>query len=255
VIIGFLSTFGGGRTPVLDLAGHCNPSVVGGCTSLLLDIQSCQAQGVSLLLGIGGAGGNYSLSSASDAKSVATYLWDNFLGGDSSSSSLSLRVRPFSSAVLDGIDFSTSRLVSHLDDLAKSLKSLGGGTLVLTAAPQCPYPDASLGAALATGLFDYVWVQFYNNPRCDYQQSGDVSTLRASWNKWTQFLPSASVFLGLPASQDAAASGYIDPKAFVSRVLPVVDGSANFGGVMLWNRYYDNNTGYSAKLIFLSNSK
>jgi hypothetical protein len=33
-------------------------------------------------------------------------------------------------------------------------------------------------------------------------------------------------------------------------VLPVVDGSANFGGVMLWNRYYDNNTGYSAKLIF-----
>jgi hypothetical protein len=51
-------------------------------------------------------------------------------------------VRPFSNAVLDGIDFSTSRLVSHLDDFAKGLKSLGGVTLVLTAAPQCPYPES-----------------------------------------------------------------------------------------------------------------
>jgi len=29
----------------------------------------------------------------------------------------------------------------------------------ITAAPQCPFPDAWLGNALTTGLFDFVWVQ------------------------------------------------------------------------------------------------
>jgi hypothetical protein len=36
-------------------------------------------------------------------------------------------------------------------------------------------------------------------------------------------------------------------------VLPVLKGSANYGGIKLWNRYYDNATDYSAKL--LSNGK
>jgi chitinase len=160
--------------------------------------------------------------------------------------------------VLDGIDFDIEiSSASHFDDLAKNLTSLykgdkRGRKYLLTAAPQCPYPDASLGAALATRLFDYVWVQFYNNPGCEYA-NGDDTNLVNSWRTWTQYLSPASVFLGLPASPDAAGSGYIDPTALVSRVLPVVDASANYGGVMLWNRYYDNNTGYSAKL--LSNGK
>lgn len=42
--------------------------------------------------------GSYSLSSPDDATEVANYLWNNFLGGQSSN-------RPLGSAVLDGIDF------------------------------------------------------------------------------------------------------------------------------------------------------
>jgi len=248
VVMAFLSTFGSGQTPVLSLAGHCHPES-GGCTGLAVDIASCQAGGVKVLLSIGGAAGNYGLSSASDAHSVATYLWDNFLGGAGTSSS-----RPLGSAVLDGIDFNIETgEASHFDDLAKNLTSLykgdkRGRKYLLTAAPRCPYPDASLGPALATGLFNHVSVLFYNNPGCEYQD-GDVTDLGFSWKTWTQFLPNASVFLGLPASPDAAASGYIDPQALVSRVLPEVDGSANYGGITLWSRYYDMNTGYSAKLV------
>ncbi|KAF8676244.1 hypothetical protein HU200_047115 [Digitaria exilis] len=141
VVLAFLSTFGNGQTPVLNLAGHCDPSS-GGCFGLSNDIGLCQTRGVKVLLSIGGAGGSYGLSSASDAQSVATYLWDNFLGGDSGS-------RPFGAAVLDGIDLDIENgNSSHYDDLAKNLISLykvdkggGRGTFLLTAAPQCPYPS------------------------------------------------------------------------------------------------------------------
>ena len=67
VNVAFLSTFGNGQTPVLNLAGHCNPAA-GGCTGLSSDIKACQASGIKVLLSIGGGAGNYSLSSAKDAR-------------------------------------------------------------------------------------------------------------------------------------------------------------------------------------------
>lgn len=240
VNLAFLTTFGNGQTPVLNLAGHCDPSS-GGCTSLSSDIQSCQNQGIKVLLSLGGASGTYSLTSSDDAQSVATYLWENFLGGTPSSGS-----RPLGAAVLDGIDFDIeSGSADHWGELAQDLSqySQQGKKVYLSAAPQCPYPDAHLGTALGTGLFDYVWVQFYNNPQCDYS-SGSVNNLSSAWSQWTQGL-STSIFLGLPASSDAAGSGYIPPNSLISDVLPVVHQSSNYGGIMLWNRYYDGLNGYS----------
>jgi chitinase len=80
VNLAFLSTFGAGRAPVLDLSGHCDaPS--GSCATLTADIASCQSAGVKVLLSMGGGALGYNLSSPSDAQDVAAYLWDNFLGG------------------------------------------------------------------------------------------------------------------------------------------------------------------------------
>lgn len=255
VIIAFLSVFGGGRTPVLSLPGHCDPEG-GGCAGLGNDIGYCQSRGIKVLLSIGGGGHSYSLSSASDAQAVARYLWFSFLGGDDG------RSRPFGNdAALDGIDLDIENgNSSYYDVLAENLRSVSkeavaaGKRYLLTAAAQCPFPaDASLGPALGTGLFDHVWVKFYNNPRCQYAP-GDVSNLRSAWEQWTRALPSsASVFLGLPASPAAAASGYIDPQALVSQVLPVVQGSANYGGIMLWNSYYDMASRYSTELQSMGN--
>ncbi|CAL4948009.1 unnamed protein product [Urochloa decumbens] len=249
VLVAFLSTFGNGQTPALNLAGRCDPTA-GDCAGQSKGIESCQSRGVKVLLSIGGSRGNYGLSSAADAQGLATYLWDNFLGGESSS-------RPLGDAVLDGIDLAVqSGGCAYYDGLARNLTSLykrdkRGRKYLLTAAPQCLYPNAFLGPALGTGLFDHVWVKFYNNMPCQYA-SDDMSKLRNSWEAWTQALPSASVFLGLPASPETlttAGSGYIDPQALVSRVLPVVNGSANYGGIMLWSSYYDMNSGYSAELL------
>ncbi|XP_020577440.1 acidic endochitinase-like [Phalaenopsis equestris] len=236
-IISFLCVFGNGQTPVLNLAGHCDPSS-GGCTGLSDDIHSSQSKKV--LLSIGGGAGSYLLTSQHDARQVADYIFNNYLGGHSSS-------RPLGNAVLDGVDFDIEGgSPDHYDDLAKYLSSYTkqGKKVHLTAAPQCPYPDAWVGKALDTGLFDYVWVQFYNNPPCQFSEKRPRN-LEDAWNQWTKGIQAKQFFLGLPAAPDAAGSGFIPTHELTSQVLPVLKGSSNYGGVMLWSRYYDIKTGYS----------
>ncbi|KAI3427516.1 Glyco_hydro_18 domain-containing protein, partial [Psidium guajava] len=191
----------------INLAGHCDPyshdPYSHPCTALGADIKSCQAKGIKVMLSIGGGAGSYSLASSDDAQQVATYLWNNFLGGSSSS-------RPLGNAILDGIDFDIEGGSGlYWDDLARYLSSYSkrGKKVYLTAAPQCPFPDASVGRALKTGVFDYVWVQFYNNP--------------------------------------PSGSGFIPATDLTSKVLPAIKGSAKYGGVMLWSKYYDDQSGYS----------
>nr|GME01789.1 acidic endochitinase-like [Ipomoea batatas] len=243
VNIAFLITFGHGTTPVLNLAYHCDPPS-NGCKFLSDEIRYCKSKGIKVLLSLGGGVGDYYLSSPDDAKIVAQYLWDNFLGGKSLS-------RPLGDESLDGIDFdieSGSNL--YYDDLAKDLQQLGeeaGQKVYLSAAPQCPYPDYYLDKAIKTGLFDYVWVQFYNNPPCQY--NGDATNLLNSWNNEWSTIPTGKLFLGLPAAPEAAPSGgYILPDILTSEVLPKIKATPKYGGVMLWSRYFDKITGYSSKI-------
>jgi len=242
VNIAFLYTFGSGRAPRMDLAGHCD-AYSNGCTKISTDIKSCQSKGIKVILSIGGGAGSYSLASSEDARIVATYLWNNFLGGHSST-------RPLGDAVLDGIDFDIEGGTNqHWDDLAKYLSgySKKGKKVYLTAAPQCPFPDAMLGEALKTGLFDYVWVQFYNNPPCQYS-SADIGNLENAWKEWINDIPATKIFLGLPASPQAAGSGFVSVADLTSKVLPIIKGSTKYGGVMLWSKYYDDQTGYSSSI-------
>ncbi|GMH19628.1 hypothetical protein Nepgr_021469 [Nepenthes gracilis] len=243
VNLAFLYKFGGGQTPTINLAGHCDPSS-GGCTTLGSQIKYCQSLGIKVMLSLGGGVGNYSLASKRDAKTFARYLWNNFLGGRSSS-------RPLGDAVLDGFDFDIE-LGSTLywNDLARDLKSycLGGRKVYLTAAPQCPFPDKYLGTALKTGLFDYVWVQFYNNPPCEYL-NGNVTNLINSWHTWASKRYIRRLFLGLPAATQAAGSGFIPADVLITEVLPVIKESRKYGGVMLWSKYWDDQSGYSSAII------
>ncbi|CAL5376378.1 unnamed protein product [Camellia sinensis] len=228
VNIAFLSTFGGGRTPTLNLAGHCSN---GGCAGLSKDIKACQGGGVKVMLSIGGDSTSYSLSSSDDAR-----LWNNFLGGQSNT-------RPLGDAILDGIDFAIIvGSTQYYDDLAKALSSKTN--VYLTAAPQCPFPDKWLSASLNTGLFDSVWIQFFNNPVCEYSTS-DPNSFKNSWTQWTQSIQAGKFFVGLPASEDAANNGHIPAEVVKSEVLPFVKMSPKYGGIMLWDRYHDKLSGYS----------
>ncbi|CAL9048737.1 unnamed protein product [Musa banksii] len=242
VIIAFLPTFGNGQTPMINLAGHCDP-YSNGCTGLSRDIAACQRAGIKVLLSIGGGVGSYYLSSREDARRVAAYIWSNFLGGSSSSP------RPLGDVVLDGVDFDIEGGTDkHWDELAGFLKAYSnrGKKVYLSAAPQCPFPDAWIGEALTTGLFDFVWVQFYNNPQCQYS-SGNTKNMADAWKQWTA-IHATKVFLGLPAAPQAAGSGFIPAEELISHVLPIVKRSDKYGGIMLWSKYYDELTGYSSKV-------
>jgi chitinase len=131
------------------------------------DIKTCQSNGKKILLSIGGA--TYSeggFSSSDAAVAGANHLWEVFGPQQSGSSA----PRPFDDAVIDGFDFDFEATANNIAPFASQLRSLmdadASKTFYLSAAPQCPYPDAYDSSFMqgATSL-DLVWVQFYNNVR------------------------------------------------------------------------------------------
>ena len=120
-----------------------------------------------------------------------------------------------------------AQLVKSLRELEKTA---GGKKYLITGAPQCPYPDASLGPKPGTALgdqgaqFDHVYVQFYNN----FCQTGDEAQFYPNMDKWLQFAADAKpakdwvmvlkrgigtgpkIFVGIPS----ATGGAGDPKYY-----------------------------------------
>ncbi|GLJ21004.1 hypothetical protein SUGI_0383890 [Cryptomeria japonica] len=238
-VVAFLIMFGNGQTPVLNLAGHCDPPS-GGCKLLSTQIESFHSSGVKVFLSLGGSVKNVMITSAEDVQEVA-----NYLGGN-------LGSKPLRPAILDDIDFDIESMTVHWNNLAKAVSKLSTNSkkVYLSATPQCPYPDTSLGDALQTGLFDYVWIQFYNNPPYQYVNE-DASNLVNSWNHWTTFVPMAqtwSFYLGLPAMPRAIGSSYIEPHVLIEKVLPKIKPSLKYGEVMLWSKYWDEKTNYSSTI-------
>ncbi|KAE9589089.1 putative chitinase [Lupinus albus] len=245
VLLSFLVQFGCDRQNKWNFAGHCGDWSP--CTKLQPEIQHCQAKGVKVLLSLGGAdvsAYDYGLCSPQDAKNVAKYLYDNFLSG---------QYGPLGSVTLDGIDFDIEKTELYWDDLARELDTYRQNKyFYLSAAPQCPTEPKIyyLEKAIQTGLFDYIFIQFYNNQQCAYSTSIGTSWLLQSWDKWASLVKSNnSIFLGLPAAESAAGSGYIPPEVVNSDVLPHIKETSNYGGVMLWDRFRDKDSDFSGKIL------
>ncbi|KAI1797605.1 class III chitinase [Ganoderma leucocontextum] len=250
--------FGTGGAPVLNLANICNAvdnatfpgTDLANCASLASDIQTCQAKGKILTLSLGGGGVNVGFDSDSQAETFADTIWNDFLGGSSST-------RPFGSAVLDGVDLDVessggnsfapfvTRLRSHFSGASKKY--------YVTAAPQCPYPDANLGSVLNAVEFDAIYVQFYNNP-CSLQVFNSPSGFNFGiWDIWARTVSpnkNVKVFVGTPASPTAAGSGYQDPATLANELTLTRNRFPSFGGVMLWDAsqaYVNNRFDLAAK--------
>src|SRR5207253_10880397 len=129
-----------------------------------------------------GASGGYGFTSDAQAETFAQTVWQSFMNGSSA-------VRPFGSAVIDGVDLDIEggSTVGY-GAFARKLRTLSAADRsrrwYITAAPQCPTPDAFLGPAAGRALgdspqsFDYLFVQFYNN-FCGYQ---DPAAFMTSFN-------------------------------------------------------------------------
>ena len=208
------------------------------------DIQTCQqTYGKTILLSIGGATysqGGFQTTAA--AVTAANSIWASFGPVQSGSSA----PRPFGNAVVDGFDFDFESTVSNMPAFANQLRSLMNANtskkFYLTAAPQCPYPDAADSPMLNGGVyFDAIWVQFYNN-YCGVQSYVSGASTQNNfnfdtWNTWATTVSAnknVKVFLGVPAGPSAAGSGYESASALKS-VINYCKSFSSFGGVMMWD--------------------
>ena len=236
VIMSFLDAYGRG-TYDLDLSGH---SLAGMGDA----IKRCQFLGVPVSISIGGFGAGYSLPTNQSALALFDHLWNTYFGG-----SLNDTRRPFGDAWLDGVDMFLEHATpaEHYSTLALELAKhnirAGDGKLLhLTATPHCRFPDDRVKEALDTGIFERIHVRFYDDPAC----AGGFSA--AEWGRWTAAYPFTKIYVGVPASPQAAASGYTDPATLRRAVLPVAQKATNYGGVMLWDRYFDKRSNYSGSI-------
>lgn len=288
VILAFINNFftpyPTGPYPTLNLGPECwaasSAQISAGATGLIdcvSDgfaelIRSCQrTHGKKVLLSLGGAVGYSDTRILNDtmANAFADTLWDLFLGGNRLES-----IRPFGDVVLDGIDIDNEDPANavHLPVLISSLRRLfssnnaisGGKDYYLSAAPQCPRPDQSIPLESLQTQIDFVWTQFYNNPSCNLDSDGFISSLQA-WagdlegNQQSNFggistggfldigngLSSPMLFVGSPAFANAG-SGFVEGSAFEEIVAQVKSAnlggqfneSSPLGGFMFWDAAY-----------------
>lgn len=186
-----------------------------------------------MLLSIGGPGGNYSIPSSRSARKLADYLWDAFMGGSNEGVH-----RPFGDAVVDGIDFYIDHgSADHYDEVARRLDGKSEYKVKLTATVRCAYPDPSLTKALATRLFSKIHVRLYGDLQCTW-------AARDAFEKWAAAYPASQVFVGVVASPEADKDAYMSQKDLYYNVLQFAQQLPNYGGLMIWDRYYDKKEHY-----------
>jgi len=270
IVVAFVYLFptaSGSTYPGMNFANHCyktfnkaNPLLLDCSDSIGPDITYCQQQGKQILLSFGGGEGTYGFSSNAQGTAFATTVWNMFLGGTSS-------IRPFGTAVFDGVDLDIEQGTStgygaFIAELRSYFTAQSVKQYYISAAPQCPYPDflgPGSGSPFTTSWFDYVWIQFYNN-YCGldaYPKEYNFNTW-AAWASSSAVNPNMKLFIGAPASADAAGSGYVSLSTLetiasaTQKAYPDV-----YGGVMLWdcsNSDNNNNFGVSVGKFLHSSS-
>ncbi|KAI5950715.1 CHT1 [Candida jiufengensis] len=225
IILSFLNNF---PQIGLNFANQCSQTYGDGllhCSQIAQDIKSCQNQGKIILLSLGGATGNYGFTSDSQAETFATTLWNKFGGGSDNE-------RPFDDAIVDGFDFDIeNKQQTGYVALANQLKNYfatSSKKYYLSAAPQCPYPDESVGDLMSQVDLDFAFIQFYNN-YCSIDK-------QFNWDTWTQYASNKNIklYLGIAGSSSSAGSGYVDLSS-VQNAISSIKKDSSFGGVSIWD--------------------
>lgn len=243
LVLAFLYEYGNGNNiPSGTIGQSCTISPQGEpqqCDALASAIQTCQSNGVKVILSLGGAVGAYSLQSQEEAQTIGQNLWEAY--GNAPNGSVP---RPFGNVFVNGWDFDieSNSGNNYYKDMISTLRSNfasdSANTYYITGAPQCPIPEPNMGEIISAAQFDYLWVQFYNNPGCSVNSGMNYN----DWKTYIAKTPSskAKIFIGVPASPLGAtgtSSGsqyYLAPSDLASLVGKYSSDSA-FGGTMMWD--------------------
>ena len=228
VLLSFLNLF---PDPLnVNFANQCGNTFESGllhCSQIGADIKTCQSLGKTVLLSLGGGVGDYGFSDVASATKFADTLWNKFGAGEDPE-------RPFDDAVVDGFDFDIEHGgATGYPELATALRGKfakdTSKNYFLSAAPQCPYPDASLGDLLSKVPLDFAFIQFYNN-YCSINGQFNYDT----WSKFADSAPNKNIklFVGVPATSNIA--GYVDTSK-LSSAIEEIKCDSHFAGVSLWD--------------------
>lgn len=242
IVLSFLYQYGHGQTIASGTIGtQCSIAPNGApnnCGSLASAIEACKSNGIKVILSLGGASGSYALSSPGEAEAIGQHLWEAF--GNTGGSI----PRPFGGTFVNGWDFDIESWAGNnfYPNLIAKLRSNFGrdpaNRYYITGSPQCPIPEPFMQTIINNAVFDYLWVQFYNNPYCS--NGGNINF--DAWVANIAGTPSANakIFLGVPAAPHASNGGdsgaryYLNPGALASLVNQH-KGNPAFGGVMMWS--------------------
>lgn len=242
-----------------------NPSkLLSQCPNIGPDIIACQkTYGKKIMLSLGGASPtNQFLPNDAAGRSFADFLWGAF--GPVTSSWTG--PRPFGNAVVDGFDFDiessiatplpsgtpsnyrTSGYVAMVNYFKNTLYPKDSSkSYYLSAAPQCQVPDSHFATVMNNAWFDFMFIQFYNTPRCSARtginKAKGIGSNDMSFDRWqnvqASLNPNVRLFVGLPGAPGAATSGdYLNP-AEAQSIIKRFFGRSKFGGVMVWEATYD----------------
>jgi chitinase len=269
VLIAYVLTIASGTdgTPTAftaDFANHCaNTTPLPGsgipaCDEMVQGIRACHSANKKVLISIGGAGDPGLAADLNGGVGVqaAHSMWNMFLGGDAGP-------RPFGPAPLDGVDLDYSGTAPGTNQETpgysafvaelRALMTASGSKYYITAAPQCAFPDSTLGPFAGPiqdhpGDFDALFVKFfYEQGTCDYG-TPDGGFLTA-FHQWAAFVRDGppKIFVGLPASPDIpqAGAGYVY-RGSLPALVTSVNTSSVFGGIMLLDVSYDQNSAYDS---------
>ncbi|KAJ6446799.1 chitinase 18-18 [Purpureocillium lavendulum] len=217
------------------------------CQSLKTDIPYCQDKGVKVILSIGGMysddGNNYKVSTTANGVQFADKVYQIF-GPYNPTAGVA---RPFDSpdrhVAVDGFDFDLEVKLDNKPYIAmiNRLRALDK-SLIITGAPQCPLSTTpnDMAEMLQQASFDALFIQFYNNPVCDYVADGNGD--KFNLDEWVSFMAksnskSAKLYVGLPGgpTSNSAGSGYITPDQVKELVCKYSTKTPNWGGISIWD--------------------
>ncbi|OKL58538.1 Endochitinase 2 [Talaromyces atroroseus] len=259
LILSFLYQYGNGVTVPGGLFGQTcqvlsNTGSAQGCDEVAAAVTTCQENGIQVFLSVGGSLGGYSLSSIEEAEAIGQYLWDAYGNGVNSSVT-----RPFGDAIVNGWDFDIenpdgSEYYPYLiSTLRSNFETDKENTYYISGAPQCPIPEPNMGTMIEDSVFDYLWVQFYNNNNYTYPCALGINGDAAfNYDEWESFIATtnssaAELFVGVPASPlganglESGSVYYATPEQLLPIIESVSSNYSNFGGIMMWAAGFSDN--------------
>jgi len=256
IILSFLNVFfdnaNKDNMPGFNFAFHCETPVspeypkLFRCPKIEEGIKECQKNGKTVLMSLGGAVGRAGFANDGEAKTFAYRVYHLLLEGTDLQS-----IRPFGSAVLDGIDLDIeggtyTGYTAFVKELRR-LMSTGTKKYTIGAAPQCPFPDGLQGPSPGRflgdvpTLVDEIYVQFYNN----WCHTGNPRVFWDHVRMWMEYSEKTNgpfVFVGVPGNKKASGNPqhYRTP-AELAKIYERIKTMPRFGGIMFWDASFDQN--------------